>query len=339
MPATATLFHGIDQDRMPVRDPAAVSAPSPSISVLVPVLNDDLNVAPAYEAYKAALTDLGRSFEFVYVLGSDAPWVAAQLGRLKDAGEPLRAVILCRFDGESAALRVGFNHAAGEIILILPALLQVEPVDLGAVLEALNGDCDMVVTRRSTLASARLEAFQATVFHWLIRTLFRHDLKDLACRVRACRRVVLEEAGHLCTQQHFLPLVALERGFRIREVEVRERRSGALASLVRRLHPFAWVRLSLDVLGLYVSLKFLRRPLRFFGAIGLPIFATGLIFTASLAISRLVFSMPLADRPALILGVLLIVLGIQVIALGLVGEIIIFAAGKRIRDYTVEKIL
>jgi hypothetical protein len=99
------------------------------------------------------------------------------------------------------------------------------------------------------------------------------------------------------------------------------------------------LRLTLEMLSLYVVLKFIHKPLRFFGTVGLPILLIGLIFTGYLGISRLFFGMPLADRPALILGVLLIVLGIQVIALGLIGEIIIFVAGKRIKDYTIDRIL
>ena len=93
------------------------------------------------------------------------------------------------------------------------------------------------------------------------------------------------------------------------------------------------------MLSLYVVLKFIHKPLRFFGTIGVPILLIGSIFTGDPGISRLFFGVPLADRPALILGALLIVLGIQVIALGLIGEIIIFVAGKRIKDYTIDRIL
>jgi hypothetical protein len=92
-------------------------------------------------------------------------------------------------------------------------------------------------------------------------------------------------------------------------------------------------------MALFIVLKFIFKPLRFFGTAGVPILLVGLLYTGSLAFNRMFFGTPLADRPALILGVLLIVLGIQVIALGLIGEIIIFASGKRIKDYTIEKIL
>jgi hypothetical protein len=99
------------------------------------------------------------------------------------------------------------------------------------------------------------------------------------------------------------------------------------------------VRLTLDALALYVVLRFLRKPLHFFGAIGVPILATGVVFTGMLAVQRLFLDIPLADRPVLVLSILLIVLGIQVIALGLIGEIIIFASGRRRHDSTVEKVI
>ena len=94
----------------------------------------------------------------------------------------------------------------------------------------------------------------------------------------------------------------------------------------------------MDALMLYVVLKFLRRPMRFFGAIGLPIFLLGLLTTAVLVGYRIFGSTALADRPVLIFSVLMIVLGIQIIGLGLVGEIIIFAQSRRMKQYTVRSI-
>ena len=95
----------------------------------------------------------------------------------------------------------------------------------------------------------------------------------------------------------------------------------------------------LDILALYLVLKFTKKPLRFFGMIGLPILFVGLLSSGGLAIARLAYGVPLADRPALILAVLLIVLGIQILALGLIGELVIFASGRRIKEYTIERIV
>lgn len=304
------------------------------VSVIIPVLTEYPTAAETFAAYNEALAATARPVEFLYVLGPNAPRTLEELTRLKDAGEPLAIVVLSRVDSETAALDGGLRHARGETIMTLPAFAQVEPADLPEVLAALS-DCDMVVAGR---ASRSKGTWQARLFHWSIRVLFRRAFDDLVCRARVCRRLVLEEIIGYSGQAHFLPLLASERGFRVREVTVREgspdsSSTGVVGMALSRL------RLTLDGLALFFVLKFFRRPLRFFGAFGLPILLVGLLYTGALGIGRLFFGIGLADRPALILGVLMIVLGIQVIALGLIGEIIIFASGKRIKDYAVEKVL
>jgi hypothetical protein len=314
------------------------SAPGPDgmagsdrLSVIVAVLRDQPAIEDLHRSYREVLQATGRPVEFVYVLAHEAERAGAALRMLKAAGEPLVVVVLSRFDGEAAALRSGLRHTGGETVLILPPTPQVEPTDLPELLQALE-TCDVAVATRSWPGGGST-GLGSSLFHGLIRRLFGRSFSDLPCRVRACRRGVLEEVGSHSPQQHFLPLFAAARGFRIREVEVR----GVTGSAVRS-GLGARLRLALDVLALFMVLRFVRRPLRFFGALGVPILATGLLFTSWLAFARLVFGMPLADRPALVLGVLLIVLGIQVIALGLMGEIIIFASGRRIRDYDVERV-
>jgi hypothetical protein len=147
---------------------------------------------------------------------------------------------------------------------------------------------------------------------------------------------VTEEISLHGVQPHFLPLLASERGFRIAEVDVRPGttgRAGVKLTLLQR------IGIALDIVALYLVLKFTKKPLRFFGMIGLPILFVGVVSCAGLAIARLVYDMPLGDRPALVLAVLLVVLGIQIIALGLIGELVIFASGRRIKEHSIERIL
>ncbi len=309
------------------------------LSVIVPVLSDQDETAAVYRTYKESLRGQAVRIEFIYVLDRRARRTQAALTELKEAGEPLTLVVLSRSEGEAAALRSGFQRAAGATILTLPAYRQVDPAVLPTVLAAL-ADCDMVLARRTGLKHSRFASIQAAMFHGMTRLLFGHPFDDLVCRVRAYRRQVIEEIAGYNSQQHFLPLLAAERGFRIREVDVHDEAADAPQLTIKaKVKLLPRLRLMLDTLALYVVLKFVRKPLRFFGAIGLPILAIGVAFTAVLAIDRLFFGTSLADRPALVLGVLLIVLGIQIVALGLMGEIIIFASGKQSKDYTVDKII
>jgi hypothetical protein len=320
---------------------SATSAPAPTdvVSAIVPVLRDESAVAELHRAYKAALAGQGREIEFLYVLDWRARKALAALTALKDEGEALSVIVLSRWDGEGAALRSAFQRARGGTVLVLSGSRQVDPRDVPKVLDGLAGH-DMAVAKRATRSRSWFETVQARLFQWLIRLLFGRTIADPVCRVRACRRPVMEDIAGYSVQQHFLPLLAAERGFRVAEVEVR--RGDPTEDSARRFGGFnvlSRLRLAFDAMSLFVVLKFIHKPLRFFGTAGLPILLIGLIYTGFLGFSRLFFGMPLADRPALILGVLLIVLGIQVIALGLIGEIIIFASGKRIKDYTIEKIL
>ena len=313
------------------RAPKRLSKAMDRLSVIVPVLNDQPDLEEIHHRYRAALEPLGRPLEFVYVLGLGAERAAAALRALKDADEPLLAIVLSRWDGEAAALKSGLRHATGATILTLPPVLQVEPEGLPELVRALD-DCDMAAASRSWPDGAT-GGLESSLFHRLIRALFGQSFNDLACRVRVCRRQVLEEVGESSAQPHFLPLLAAARGFRVREVAVH-----GTAGPSARFKLGSRLRLALDVLALFMVLKFVRRPLRFFGAIGVPILVLGVLYTGWLAFLKLAFGEALADRPALILGVLMIVLGIQVIALGLMGEIIIFASGRRIKDYDVERI-
>lgn len=318
----------------PANDRPAADKATCSVSVVVVVLVDEPDVATSYQTYREALDRDGRSVEFIYVLDESKPKALADLKALSaDDHEPLKVIALSRWDDEIGALKSAVRRASGDIILTLPAVLQVEPDDLSKVIDAADR-ADMVVAERPAVGRSWLYRLQDRLFHGALRVLFGRPLRDLVCRVRAYKRATVEEILGFSSQQHFLPILAHDRGFHIETVDVAMRQHATPHARFG-----SQLRLLSDTIALFFVLKFVRKPLRFFGAIGLPLLLIGLIFTGLLAAGRLLFDMPLADRPILILGVLLIVLGIQIIALGLIGEIIIFASGKRTREYTVEKIL
>jgi len=197
-----------------------------AISAIVPMFQDRSDVVEVYEAYKAAIETLGRPYELIYVLGWRSERALAALQRLKQRDEGALVLVVGQQVDEAEALLSGFERARGEIVLTLPPDLQVEPADLPKVVEELEREgCEAVVGRRPPISS-RLQRIQAAAFHGLLKLLFGHSFSDLVCRVRAWRRPVIEEITLHGVQPHFLPLLASERGFRIREVEVRPGSSG-----------------------------------------------------------------------------------------------------------------
>jgi hypothetical protein len=136
-------------------------------------------------------------------------------------------------------------------------------------------------------------------------------------------------------QFRFLPLLAQAQGFRIAEVDIRSR---PVRDDKKGLLPFD-PSLVLDIIAVFFLLRFLRKPFRFFGGFGFAVLLLGVVLTGWLVVGRLFFGVPLVDRPALILTTLMIVLGIQIISVGLIGEIISFTYAKDIKDYRVERLV
>ena len=306
------------------------------LSAIVPVTEGRYdNVAEVFEEYRDALAATGSSFEMIYVLDGALPVVREALRGLKDAGAPLTIVQMAKPYGEALAIMVGFEHAGGEVILTLPAFRQVEPRALGGLIAAL-GDTDLVVARRWPRTDPAYNRVQARVFNWLLGWVSNVEVRDAGCNVRVLKRRVLEEVQLYGNQHRFFALLAHQRGFKVKEVDTPQ----AQADTLRRVYsPGTYLGYLLDFLTVFFLVKFTKRPLRFFGILGSGVFALGFLITLYLIAERLLGGVALANRPALILSSLLIILGIQVLAIGLIGEIIIFTHAREIKEYTIAEIV
>lgn len=304
------------------------------LSAVIAIRGEHADLEHSLCSWRAALDASGRGYEMVWVFDGRREDLRQTLLALKGDDHRVKLVGQGRWQGEAAAIHAALRHAEGEVILTLPEHRQVEAAGIPRVLHALGG-CDLAVGRRVPLREPAARRVQAQLFHRLVERLFGVHLSDIGCRLRACRRGVLEECGAYGSQHRFLPLIAAARGFRVEEVDVAPGENGHYA----RLRPLDYARRLLDVLALFLLLRFTLRPLRFFGPVGTAILAPGVAVTAMVVVSRLLLEVPLADRPALLLGVLMIVLGLQVIALGLIGEIIVFANSRQIRGVPVERVV
>ena len=150
------------------------------------------------------------------------------------------------------------------------------------------------------------------------------------------RRQVFEEMDLYGDHHRFMAILAARLGFRIGEVALRQSPQDRLERIYR---PREYVRHMLDLFSIFFLVRFTKRPLRFFGMLGVATFGIGAAIVAVLSVQRLVFDEKLADRPALLLGALLVVLGMQVFALGLLGELIIFTHARGLKDYRVQEVI
>lgn len=305
------------------------------VSAIVVVAGRLDDVSETYRAYKAALETLSRPYEFVYVLDGQYPEVLATLKELRAQDEPIKIISLSRWSGEGTALMIGHAHSRGQVILTLPAYLQVEPVEIPRIVAALDR-ADMVAARRFPRRDSRINVLQSRIFHFLLRIMGGHSFVDLGCGVRALKRHVLEDLNIYGEQHRFLPLFAHAQGFKVVELDAAQ----ASQDAYRRVYPLGlYVRRLLDILTVAFITRFTKKPLRFFGLLGAFTFLVGMVAIIYLIVERLFFGVALADRPAFVLTVVTIVLGVQLFAVGLIGELIIFTHASDIKEYTIDQVV
>ena len=305
------------------------------ISAIVAVSERYDEIAPLYQEYKNALQQCGYPFQFIYVLDGEFPEVRSELEKLCESGDRIEIVELGKWYGESTALTVALPYATGDIILTLPAYAQVEPSGLKKLIDGLSA-ADVAIAVRSPRRDSRWNRFQARVFHRLINWISARNYRDLGCGVRAFKRKVLDEVPVYGDLHRFFPLLSARVGFNVVEVDLPQ----ADADLVRRIYrPGVYIRRSLDMLTVFFLVKFTKKPLRFFGLLGTAMAGFGAAVMLWLVIERLFFDVAMGDRPALLLGTLLFAIGIQLFAVGLIGELIIFTHALQIKEYSVEKIV
>ena len=296
------------------------------VSVVCPVGWRAGDLLAVHEAFRAALAPTGRSAEFLYIL--DGPALAAEeaLRRIDGSAYPVRVLRTSRGFGEAAILQFGFEQARGRHVLTIPDRFQADPGAVPEILRRLEAGADVVVTRREPRRDAWLNRLQSSAFHGLVRRLSGTDFRDLTCGLRGLTRdaaVRLDLYGDL---HRFIPVLATRLGFTVEEIPV-----GQLADdrALRVFGPGIYARRLLDILNVFFLTRFVQKPLRFFGLAGMVVGGLGFAICAGLAFWKLTFGLALANRPLLLLGVLLLVLGVQVTSIGLIGEIIIFLTSRK----------
>jgi glycosyltransferase involved in cell wall biosynthesis len=305
------------------------------VSVIIPVGDRQTPIAELFAEYKAGLQSLRTPYEIIFVIDGPQPAYESALLRLAAAGEPLTIVTLTRRFGEATALMIGFEHACGAIIVSLPAYLQVAGSEIGKLMTALD-TADIAVGYREPRAGGWFQSLRRNAFHGLLRFVTRLQFRDLGCNARAFKRKILDEIHLYGDQDRFLPVLAERQGFRVAEVPLRQATDRLRPEAYK---PRSYLRGFLDIFTVFFLVRFTKRPLRFFGMVGLVTLSVGVLELVYLIFERVYFHSPLADRPALLLAALFIVLGVQIFALGLLGELIIFTHAGGSKDYQVDRVI
>ena len=302
------------------------------ISVVVPVVERADDLVAVYHAFARELDTRPEDYEFLFIFdGRFTP--PAELVSLARENEAVRLLRFARPFGETAALRLGIEKSRGDLVITLPAYFQVQPEGIRLLLEAIAGGADMVVASRSPRLDSWLNRVQSRAFQGIVGGVSDQRFHDMACGVRVMRRSVAEALPLYGDLHRFIPALALREGFRVEEVSVPQHPGDART---RVYGPGVYLRRLLDIAAFFFLAKFTEKPLRFFGLVGSLFLGLGTVLSLVLFVQR-VEGQGIANRPALLLAVLFLALGVQLMGLGLVGEIIVHLRAPHRRAYRVRE--
>ena len=314
-------------------------ASAPHISVIVPLYNEEPNLRQLTEGLRSALGPMGRPFELIFVDDGSTDGSRETLRALKDKTPELRVILFWRNFGQSAAMTAGFDHCRGEIIVTLDGDLQNDPQDIPRMIAALEKGCDVVngwrKARKDPFFSRRLPSILA---NWIIGRTTGVRLHDYGCSLKVYRREVAKNLLLYGELHRFIPVLASLYGARIAEMEVSHhaRQKGRTKYGIGRTY-----RVMLDLMLMLFFQKFATRPLQLFGLGGGLLFGIGFLIELYLTWLKLWEGQPIAARPLLLLGALLIISGIVLSGIGLLAELVMRtyyeSSGRRI--YAVRDIL
>ncbi len=305
------------------------------VTLIVPVQSEDAEIDEVVEALGAELDREGRSWEIIFVFDGSAGPALKKASALRERGYRIKTILFKNSFGESICLSAAFERAVGRYIVTSPQYVQVDPLELSPMLAALDEGADFVTPWRHPRVDPLLNRIQSAAFNWVIRQIIRMEFHDVNCYFRAIRREVLEDVAVYGDMYRFLPVIAFRQGYQVVEVRVRHLKEWGKAGWFGL---GVYMRRALDVFAVMFLTKFTLMPLRFFGPVGALFATAGFGITAYLAIERMFYEQGLANRPLLLGGMMLIVLGVQIIGFGLVGEIIIFSQARNLKEYRIERI-
>ena len=294
-----------------------------SVSFVIPVFNEADNLEELHQELTAAARRLGKPFEIIFIDdgSTDASWPIL-LG-LQKKDPRVKIIRLRKNFGQTAALVAGFDYASGDIIISLDADLQNDPNDVPLLISKIEEGYDLVSgwrrDRKDRFLNRRVPS---AIANWLISGVTRVKLHDYGCTLKAFRRDVVKNIRLYGELHRFIPAIASDMGVAIAEVEVhhRARRHGKSKYNIMR-----FTRVILDTLTVKFLLSYSTRPLQIFGLVGMSSALLGFLVALWLSYQRLVLKLSVANRPLLLLAVLLIVIGFQFVTLGLLAEIMVRA--------------
>jgi glycosyltransferase involved in cell wall biosynthesis len=302
-------------------------------SVIIPVYNEEQTIHELYQRLNAVFKDLESKYEIIFIDDGSTDKSFKIIEELCNADGNLKVISLRVNSGKSIALSCGFEESSGSTIITLDSDLQDQPEDIPKFLSKLEEGYDLVSGWKRKRYDPFYKVFASRIFNFFTATFTGVKIHDFNNGFKAYRKDVMNNINLYGDQFRFIPAFAKWQGFRIGEVEVNHRPRLKGKSKFGSSKMF---RGFFDLMTVLFLSKFSKRPLHFFGSIGMIIFIIGLIINLYLTVIWFNGAI-LSNRPILLLGALMIIIGIQFIATGLLGEMISQIFNRSYRIYPISK--
>jgi glycosyltransferase involved in cell wall biosynthesis len=290
------------------------------ISVIIPVYNEEENVAESYRELTSVLQPMGRQYELIFIDDGSRDRTIENLRRAAGTDLSVRIIELRRNFGQTAAMAAGIDHSRYGIVVTLDGDLQNDPAEIPQMVQALEQGHDLVAGwrkhRKDKFVSRRLPSMMA---NWLISKLTRVQLHDYGCTLKVMRGELARSIKLYGEMHRFIPALANELGAKIVEVPVnhRARKFGTSKYGISRT-----IRVVLDLMTVKFLLSFSKRPIHLFGSVGLLCSILGTAVIGWTMFERFFYSVPMGNRPLFTLAVMLVMIGLQFLVFGLLAEVL-----------------
>jgi glycosyltransferase involved in cell wall biosynthesis len=303
----------------------------PAISVVIPLLNEQSTLEELHERLADVLAAISREHEIIFVDDGSTDDSPKALRKLRAIDPSVRYIRFRRNFGKSAALAAGFRAARYEVIMTMDADLQDLPEQLPLLLQQLEDGFDLVSGWRHARYDTLAKRIGSKVYNWTTSKLTGVRLHDINCGFKCYRKDVLDEVMIYGERHRYIPVLASYRGFRLSEVKIEHapRKYGKSRYGLGRV--FGGI---FSLLTVILMTRYTNKPLHFFGFMGFGLLAVGSAINLYLIAARVLLKEWLSNRPLLIIGTLFIVVGVQFVLFGLLGEMIAFSY-RRENDYSI----
>lgn len=291
------------------------------ISVVVPLYNEEESIPLLYEKLTTSLDEYGRPYEIIIVDDGSTDTSFTLLRNLAREDARLRIIRFRRNFGQTAAFSAGFDHARGEVVITIDADLQNDPYDIPKLMERVDAGYDIVSGWRKDRKDRFLDRkLPSIIANRLISNVTDVRLHDYGCSLKAYRREILQDVQLYGELHRFIPALASQVGGTVTEVPVNHyaRQFGTSKYGISRT-----IRVMLDLITVWFLGSYATRPLHVFGTMGLLSVGVGMLSIFYLIFVKFYYLQDIGTRPLLMFAILLVVVGVQLVTMGLLGEMII----------------